>query len=284
MSNKKSFLTRRDFLAGAVILGSRLRAATPACTLSPEQEEGPYYVDYGKMRRDLPEGKPGVPLQLRIVLLDARTCRPIENAAVDIWHCDASGVYSGFTANGGGDAGPRGFGPPPGGPPQGPAGGPFAGRGFGGPGQRGPRPPGGRGGQRVRDETRFLRGVQLTDPHGAAEFGTIYPGWYAGRTIHIHLKSHIGGQAGTSQYLGGHVSHTGQIFFPEDITAQIAAMEPYIKHTVHRTQHNEDHVFLQQGGAQAIASLQRLQNGTNAPGFLATITLAVNPDATPQAF
>jgi protocatechuate 3,4-dioxygenase beta subunit len=287
MSNKKSFLTRRDFLAGAVVIGSsRFRSATPACTLSPEQEEGPYYVDYLKLRRDLTEGKPGVLLQLRIMLLDAKTCRPIENAAVDIWHCDALGVYSGFTANSGGEDGPRGFGPPPGGPPQEPAGGPFAGRGFGGPGgQRGPRRPGGPGGGRgAQDETRFLRGVQLTDAHGAAEFVTLYPGWYAGRTIHIHLKSHIGGQAGASQYSGGHVSHTGQIFFPEDITEEIAKMEPYLKHTVHRTLHSEDHVFSRQGGSQSIASLERLQKGTNAGGFLATITAAVNPDTTPQPF
>src|SRR5262249_18482998 len=160
---------------------------------------------------------------------------------------------------------PRGFGPPPGGPPPEGAGGPFAGRGFGGPGgQRGPRPPGGRGGARGGlDETRFLRGVQMTDSRGAAEFVTIYPGWYAGRTIHVHPKSHIGGQAGESQYQGGHVSHTGQIFLPEDITAQIAGMEPYVKHTVHRTLHTEDHVFQQQGGSHTIASLERLQKGTN---------------------
>jgi hypothetical protein len=80
------------------------------------------------------------------------------------------------------------------------------------------------------------------------------------------------------------VSHTGQIFLPEDVTAQIATMDPYVKHTVHRTLHSEDHVFLHQGGSQSIASLERLQNGTNAAGFLATITLAVNPNATPRAF
>jgi protocatechuate 3,4-dioxygenase beta subunit len=271
MSSNLSDLTRRDFLrsAAAFAVGSRLRAATPACTLTPEQEEGPYYVDYGTLRRDLTEGRPGVPLQLRIALLDAQTCRPIENAAVDIWHCDALGVYSGFTANGGGEDGPRGFGPPPG-------------RGFGGPvGQRGP----GRSGRGAIDKTRFLRGVQLTSVEGVAEFTTLYPGWYAGRTIHIHLKAHIGGRAEDSQYSGGHVSHTGQIFLPEDITGQIAKMEPYVKHeAVHRTLHSEDHVFRQQGGAQSIASVERLQNGSNSAGFIATIALAVNPDAAPRAF
>jgi protocatechuate 3,4-dioxygenase beta subunit len=274
MSTNKPNLTRRDFFKGAaaIVAASRLRTATPACTLAPEQEEGPYYVDYGKMRRDLTEGKPGVPLQLRIAILDARTCKPLENAAVDIWHCDAVGIYSGFTANGGGDDVPRAFGPPPG-------------RGFGGPrGQRGPGR-GGPGGRGAVDETRFLRGVQMTDGQGVAEFTTLYPGWYAGRTIHIHLKAHIGGRSDASQYSGGHVSHTGQIFLPEDITEQIAKMEPYVKHAaVHRTLQSEDHVYRQQGGSQSIASLERLQNGSNASGFLATIAVAVNPDTTPQAF
>jgi hypothetical protein len=118
-----------------------------------------------------------------------------------------------------------------------------------------------------------------------AEFLTLYPGWYAGRTIHIHLKAHIGGHAEDSQYSGGHISHTGQIFLPEDITEQIARMEPYSKHdTVHRTLHSEDHVFQQQGGAHSIASLERLQNRSNTDGFAARIAVAINPDAMPRTF
>jgi protocatechuate 3,4-dioxygenase beta subunit len=101
------------------------------------------------------------------------------------------------------------------------------------------------------DETRFLRGIQLTNNQGIAEFATIYPGWYAGRTIHIHLKVHLGGNAATEKYAAGHVSHTGQLFLPEDITEQIAKMEPYLKHsTVHRTLHSEDNIFMRQGGKQ----------------------------------
>ena len=57
---------------------------------------------------------------------------------------------------------------------------------------------------RQTDATRFLRGVQVTDKKGLVEFATLYPGWYSGRAIHIHMKVH----------LGGHVSHTGQLFFP----------------------------------------------------------------------
>jgi protocatechuate 3,4-dioxygenase beta subunit len=262
-------LSRRAFMIGgaaAISTASRILAAAPRCTLTPEQEEGPYYVDFGKARRDVTEGKPGVPLQLRVALVDAKRCEPLEAAAVDIWHCDATGVYSGFTANGGGNDGGRGFGPS------------FGGR--GGPGGRG----GGRG-QGPIDETRFLRGIQVTNRQGIAEFATVYPGWYAGRTIHIHLKVHLGGSAGAERYAGGHVSHTGQLFLPEDITEQIAKMDPYVKHSnVHRTLHSEDNIFRQQGGAQSMLGLERLQKGSNAEGFVADVVLAVDPEATPSAF
>src|SRR5262245_10682248 len=92
-------LTRRSFMASAAALISAPRFLTAAdpCTLAPQQEEGPYYIDYNQVRRDITEGRPGVPVQLRVVLLDANRCTPIENAAVDIWHCDAVGVYSGVT-------------------------------------------------------------------------------------------------------------------------------------------------------------------------------------------
>jgi protocatechuate 3,4-dioxygenase beta subunit len=244
-------LSRREFLLASALAipGARLLAQTPSCTLAPQQEEGPYYIDMRKVRRAITEGKVGVPVQLRVALLDAKRCTPLENAAIDIWHCDALGVYSGFTANGGG------------------------GGGRGGRGRRG-------GGRGAIDETRFLRGIQLTNKQGLAEFGTVYPGWYAGRTIHIHLKVHVGGQAANEQYLAGHVSHTGQLFFPEDVTEQIAKMDPYVRHAnVHRTLHSEDNIFRRQGGSSSMVTLERLQKGSNAGGFIATVTLAVNPEA-----
>jgi protocatechuate 3,4-dioxygenase beta subunit len=269
----RSLFTRRSFLlSGALALtGSRFTSATPSCALVPEQAEGPYYIDHEKLRRNITEGKPGVPLLLRIGLVDAKRCSPVENAALDIWHCDAEGVYSGFAAYGGGQDGlGRG------------------GRSRVGPvfGARGPGGPFGRGGpqqERVTDDSRFLRGIQLTNGQGLVEFQTLYPGWYAGRTIHIHIKVHLGGAVMDDQYTGGHVSHTGQLFFPEDITEQISKMEPYANRSgVHRTLHSEDHIFLSQGGSQSMVSLERLSRGSNAGGFLAAITLAVDPDATPQ--
>ena len=250
---------RRAFLvSGAALIGAwRALPSTPACTLTPEQEEGPYYVDYDKLRTDITEGKPGVPLKVRVALVNAKTCSPLTNATMDVWHCDAQGLYSGFTAN----AGRMPGGPPPRGPrPDGPRPeGPPPGGGFG------PRPG---GGHHPMDATRFLRGTQAPNAEGLIEFQTIYPGWYEGRTIHIHMKVHT----------GGHVSHTGQLFFPEDVTLKVATQQPYAKHSdVHLTTLTEDHVYEDQHGAAGMVTLAR-----SGEGYIATAMLAVDPEATPK--
>jgi protocatechuate 3,4-dioxygenase beta subunit len=58
-------------------------------TVAAEQEVGPYYVADELVRRDVREDKPGLPLLLRLAVLDLHTCKPLSNAAIDIWHCDA---------------------------------------------------------------------------------------------------------------------------------------------------------------------------------------------------
>jgi protocatechuate 3,4-dioxygenase beta subunit len=137
-------------------------------------------------------------------------------------------------------------------------------------------------GPRKIDETRFLRGLQITDTQGLAEFATLYPGWYSGRAIHIHLKVHLGGDHRADTYRGGHVSHTGQLFFPEDVTTQVAKLEPYVKRAqVRRTTQDEDHIFQSQHGSSSMLRLERIRPGSDGAGFVATVMLAIDPDATP---
>ena len=72
------------------------------CIVRPEQTEGPYFVDERLHRSDIrsdPTDKqvtPGIPLTLtfHVMRLRARRCEPVANAQVDIWHCDARGIYS----------------------------------------------------------------------------------------------------------------------------------------------------------------------------------------------
>lgn len=77
--------------------------APPACIVRPRQTAGPYFVDArldrSDIRSDPVDGsvKPGVPLRLlfRVSRIDGRTCAPLAGAVVDVWQCDAQGVYSG---------------------------------------------------------------------------------------------------------------------------------------------------------------------------------------------
>ena len=277
-------LSRRRFLAGGVAALSSLplsrlaraadAAAVPArCTLTPEQEVGPFFVDHAKLRRDLTEGKPGLPLELRLVLLDARSCTPLQNAAVDVWHCDAHGLYSGFTKTA--------LGPPPDDSPgHAPRRGPPPGV---DPSHRGPPPDfdpghGGPPAMHPSDALTFLRGVQLTGADGAVEFQTIVPGFYMGRVNHIHFKVRTEGKAGAKSYAAGHISHVGQVFFPEALVAELMSHPPYSEHTIHRTTADEDGIFQSEHGELCVATMAPRAGGK---GYRAELTVAVDPTATP---
>ncbi len=205
--------------------------AVPDCVLTPEQDEGPFYIDLARVRRDIVEDRPGVPLALTLTVIDASTCEPIRDAAVDVWHCDALGLYSGE-------------------PTEGSAG------------------------------TTYLRGIQVTDGNGEAEFATIYPGQYPGRTTHIHLKVHLGGQRSNGTYAGGHVSHVGQLFTADRDDAEVFALAPYNQNAAEVTPREADFIFRDQGGSSAVLTLTPVGTDLGRDGFTAKATLGVDPSAT----
>lgn len=63
---------------------------------------------------------------------------------------------------------------------------------------------------------RWFRGVRTTDADGRADFDTCFPGWYPGRTIHIHFTVRVAGQS----YV------TSQLFFPDALSDEIIATQP----------------------------------------------------------
>ncbi len=205
-------------------------STAPDCVLTPEQAEGPFYIDLAQVRRDIVEDRPGVPLALLVTVLDASTCEPIRDAAVDIWHCDASGTYSGEPAEG------------------------------------------------SEGET-FLRGIQPTDGNGLAEFATIYPGQYPGRTTHIHVKVHTGGRQSNGTYTRGHLSHTGQLFTTDRHDAAVFALPPYNRNPAELTPRNADAIFRYEGGSSATLDLAPAGGDIARDGFRASVTLGVETSA-----
>ncbi|WP_329336930.1 intradiol ring-cleavage dioxygenase [Streptomyces sp. NBC_00663] len=242
------------------------RVEADACyKLTSETTEGPYYIDADKIRRDVTEDKEGIPLLLALKVIDNETCRPIRNAAVDIWHCDAVGVYSGYEGmgNGGGGGGPAPTETPTGTPTDVPT---------------GPPPGGGGGHQEPTDDTRYLRGTWRTDKHGHVTFRTVFPGWYRGRTVHIHVKVHVNGEWTDAGYEGGNTCHTGQFFFDEESVLASAAVEPYASNAAERTTLDEDTIYDGSGTTGGLLKLKYNKKNI-AKGVTGSLTMGVDPDA-----
>jgi protocatechuate 3,4-dioxygenase beta subunit len=190
--------------AGAVTAGaapSLAEATAVSCVLAPELTEGPFYIPNEKVRRNIREGERGIPLALQLGVVRSSDCKPITGAAVDIWHADAGGNYSGFGSDG---AGSR----------------------------------------------TFLRGIQRTDAKGIARFDTIYPGWYQGRAVHIHVKVHV----------SGNVVHTGQLFFDDALTDAVFRRTPYSARPDRDTRNRTDSIF-NDGGRRSMLRVARRGTG-----------------------
>ena len=203
-------------------LASMLSTCT-TCRSWAEQDEGPYHRDAQPLRRNIVEDRDGLPLQLG-VRLAGHDGAAVQDATVEIWQCDALGRYSGF--------------PPPDDSVVVTA-------------DKAPV------GQYLPDQT-FLRGRQTTDAAGMVEFHTIYPGWYPGRTVHIHLMVHIGAATLTSQ-----------LYFPDDINDLVLSQAPYAERPGRDTTNDADQIF-STGGDPAV--LDVAPDGT---GYRAAICLAL---------
>ncbi|MBI2706613.1 MAG: intradiol ring-cleavage dioxygenase [Actinobacteria bacterium] len=192
-------------------VSSELATMLATCTVCrswAEQDEGPYHRDAQPERRDVVEDRDGVPLQLGIRFAHPGN-RPPGDAVVEIWQCDALGRYSGFA------------------PPDSTAMVTAA---------TAPRT------EYLADQT-FLRGRQHSDTAGMVEFHTIYPGWYPGRTVHIHLMVHTGGR-----------SLTSQLYFPEQTNDEVLAQPPYSTRPGRDTTNARDQIF-PTGGAPAVLDI-----------------------------
>jgi protocatechuate 3,4-dioxygenase beta subunit len=216
-------LTGMNMLAGyspSVSASRDAKYGTLSCVVTPQQTEGPYFVDEqlhrSDIRSDPSDGSvnEGLPLTLEIGAfvvgtVDKSVCTPLPGAIVDIWQCDAHGVYSDVMDEGFNTIGKK-----------------------------------------------FLRGYQVTDAEGKVKFVTIYPGWYPGRTPHIHFKIRTGPGYEQSR------EFTSQFYFDDKTSDAVYARPPYNgrKERRARTKNEEDGIF-RRGGNQLMLALTQAETG-----------------------
>jgi protocatechuate 3,4-dioxygenase beta subunit len=182
------------------------------CTVTPEQTEGPYYLDVDQIRADVREDREGAELEIAVRVMDADGCTPIKDAVFDIWHADASGDYSGFDGSAASGASTTG--------------------------------------------SRYLRGAQITDSDGIATITTIFPGWYPGRTPHIHAKV----------FLSNAEVLTTQLYFDDTSTAEAYELAPYAQRGSADQSNRSDRIFDQRN----VMTVSR-----DGDRFIARMTIAV---------
>ncbi|MFF3940082.1 intradiol ring-cleavage dioxygenase [Streptomyces phaeofaciens] len=133
----------------------------------------------------------------------------------------------------------------------------------------------GNNGHSEPDSGTFLRGGVLTNSSGLASITTVYPGWYRGRCVHIHLKVHTNVTlTSDGSFTGGQEIHTGQLFFNETITTAVARLSPYSANTVTRTTLAQDSIYDEGGAASGLLTLTALGSSPSA-GYTGTLTLGV---------
>ncbi len=157
-------MDRRKFIAGAggILLSSQATSVlgkselvnpSSACHPTTRLTRGPYLTPDSRLRSDIREGAAGVPIKLELTVVDDLWCKPAADFIVDIWHCDANGLYSGVD-NIAFDSNTLQM-----------------------------------TDQAIdMKDKSFLRGHQVTGEDGKAVFTTIYPGWYMPRIAHIHVR------------------------------------------------------------------------------------------------
>ncbi len=159
------------------------------CILTQAQVEGPYRLT-APVRTDVTEGKPGMPFELAVQVVASDGCTPLPGLLVEIWHCDAAGIYSGHP-----DLSRDLYDSME-----------YVGWDFSKTRQ-------------ASNTERWLRGAQRTDEMGIVRFGTIFPGWYDMRAPHIHFK--IGGPK--------RELFTSQFYFEDSVANEIYRDHPDYK-------------------------------------------------------
>ncbi len=167
---------------------------------TPGVTEGPYWVDEMLNRTDVRSDpttgvvQQGLPMALAVNVSQLNadgSVTPLPGAFLDIWHCNAMGIYSDIAAEN-------------------------------------------------STGSQYLRGYQVTNAHGNVKFTTIYPGWYSGRTPHIHARVRV--YDATTDAVT--YNFTTQFFFDDATTEDVYKnVAPYNTRTIQDTLNAVDMVY-----------------------------------------
>ena len=187
-----AFLTSKDY-------GNPFTSGVgTVCTTYKDSTKGPCHSNT-YLRKDVSDGLVGLPTRFEFVVVDS-ACNPVENAVVEIWYASPAGTYSQAA-----EAIDSGTG--------------YSGSlsdlnaGFC------------TGNNSEALASNWLRGFQVSDASGRVTIDGIFPGWYSGRTTHVHFIVTA----------SGHTSVTSQLFFDETLTTAV-----YTKHGSYSSRGNKD--------------------------------------------
>ncbi|CAE6473897.1 unnamed protein product [Rhizoctonia solani] len=267
------------------------------CILTPEVTQGPYHILGEMVRQNITDGQAGVPLTVEVDFIDIETCEAVPNLWVDAWHCNSTGYYSGYISmTGEALSGGGGFG-------------------GGGNSTNGTAPPdmsmtmsgiptattaesatstqdaySGADSTAAAsmlntvptDQEKFLRGAWQADADGHWTMHSIFPGWYSGRSIHFHVKVYENGSvAENGTFIAGRAMHTGQFFFNESITQQVAQVAPYNTNDVSRLTNDEDQWYAYENAEGYDALMDVVYAGADiSEGLIGSIIVGLNTSYT----
>ncbi len=206
---------------------SMTTTTSTTCVVTPEGEIGPYFTDdsatgYNRSsilaNLDGSQAQSGIPLTLTVIVRDSEnSCAALAGAQVDIWHCNAAGVYSNESVE-------------------------------------------------ATTGQQWLRGYQITNAAGTVTFTTILPGWYSGRTTHIHLRVRSSYSEASSTSDG---TNTTQLFFSQTLIDTLStSVSPYDDEGINSTTNALDRVYSQQTKGATLLTLTGSMSG-----YAATFTV-----------
>ncbi|KAI9930691.1 hypothetical protein ASPWEDRAFT_739118 [Aspergillus wentii DTO 134E9] len=216
-------------------------SSNTGCALTPESTQGPYYITGEHVRRNLIEDQQGVNLYMDLQVIDMNTCDPVPDVWLEVWSCNATGVYSGVVAAANGDGTD----------------------------------------DLANIDTTWLRGIQRTNADGVVQFDTLFPGHYTDRATHMHVLIHHNATELHNQTLGSgnstRVMHVGQAFFDQSLISAVEATYPYTENTQVLTENADDSILSTEAslGADPVMEYAYI-GGSVMDGIFAWLSFGIN--------